>query len=312
MNRSSGRAVVFAYHNVGVRGLAVLLALGVEVPLVITHNDNPDENIWFESVSELAAWHGIPTVTPDNANHPEIVSIISESRPDWIFSFYYRHILGEEILRLATHGAYNLHGSLLPRYRGRAPVNWAVLHGESETGVSLHRMVARPDAGALLGQRAVSILPNDSAYQVFGKITCAGERLLLEQIPRIQAGTAVETPLDLTAGSYFSGRSPEDGRIDWSAGTWDIHNLIRAVAPPYPGAFFDWNQQRISVLGSYWKNEAARGKGPRLYWEDGQCHFDGCDGRRLLLTRLQWQGRDLDKAGFIQCFGDAVVHLSGS
>lgn len=310
MNLPPRRAVVFAYHQVGVRGLAVLLALGIDVPLVITHADDPDENIWFDSVSQLAAWHGIPTLTPDNPNRPEIVAQISESAPDWIFSFYYRHMLGNEILQLATQGAYNLHGSLLPRYRGRVPVNWAVLHGETETGVSLHRMEARPDAGALLGQHAVSILPNDTAHQVFGKIVCAGEQLLLEQVPRLRAGTAVETPLDLATGSYFSGRHPEDGQIDWSAGTWEIHNLIRAVAPPYPGAFFDWGNQRISVLGSYWKNESARGKGPRLYWEDGQCYFDGSDGRRLLLTRLQWQGREIDKTGFIQCFGDAVVHLS--
>ncbi|MEO5362956.1 MAG: formyltransferase [Magnetococcus sp. DMHC-8] len=303
-------AVVFAYHNVGVRALSVLLALGVRVSLVVTHADDPDENQWFDSVAHLAALEGIDTILPDDPNTPEVVARLQSLQPDFIFSFYYRHMLGEELLALPRRGAYNLHGSLLPQYRGRVPINWAVCHGERETGVSLHEMVLKPDAGALLDQEPVAILPNDTAHAVFQKAVCAGERLLLRQVPALLAGTATATPLDLTRGSYFGRRRPEDGRIDWQLSAWAIHNLIRAVAPPYPGAFFEVDGVRIAVLRSHYRGEAARSQPaswPCLYWEAHRCLADCLDGRRLQLVQLAIHGEPLDRAAFCQWWGDALL-----
>jgi len=297
------RAVVFAYHNVGVRGLSVLLAQGVEVALVLTHADDPGEQIWFDSVADLARLNDLPVITPIDPNRPEVIERVRACRPDWLFSFYYRRMLGSELLALPARGACNLHGSLLPKYRGRVPVNWAVLKGERETGASLHRMVLKPDAGALVDQQAVPILPNDTAHQVFQKVTCAAEQVLWRGLPALLAGTARETPLDLTAGSYFGGRRPEDGRIDWGASTWEMHNLIRAVAPPYPGAFFDLDGVRVQVLGSYYRDSPAVGVGPRIYWSEGRCWVDGVDGRRLCLTALAVDGELLDESGFRGRFG---------
>ena len=297
------RAVVCAYHNVGVRGLSALLALGVEVPLVLTHEDSAGEQIWFGSVRQLCAVHGIECLTPADPNVPEVVERVRAGRPDWLFSFYYRQMLKTELLAIPRGGAYNLHGSLLPKYRGRVPVNWAVLHGERETGASLHRMELKPDAGALVDQQAVAILPNDTAHDVFQKVTCAAETVLLRAVPRMLAGTHTETPLDLAAGSYFGGRRPEDGRIDWEQGAWQVHNLIRAVAPPYPGAYTIADCARIELLGSYYKGEAGRGGVPRLYWEQGRCHADCADGQRLLITRLAADGVDLDRQRFVARFG---------
>jgi methionyl-tRNA formyltransferase len=297
------RAVVCAYHNVGVRGLSALLALGVEVPLVLTHEDSAGEQIWFGSVRELCAAHGIECLTPTDPNAPEVVERVRAWRPDWLFSFYYRQMLKTELLAIPRSGAYNLHGSLLPKYRGRVPVNWAVLHGERETGASLHRMELKPDAGALVDQQAVAILPNDTAHDVFQKVTCAAETVVLRAVPRMLAGTHTESPLDLAAGSYFGGRRPEDGRIDWEQGAWQVHNLIRAVAPPYPGAYTIADCARIELLGSYYKGEAGRGGVPRLYWEQGRCHADCADGQRLLITRLAVDGVDLDRQRFVARFG---------
>jgi methionyl-tRNA formyltransferase len=303
------RAVVFAYHNIGVRGLSVLLAHGVEVCLVVTHTDNPAENIWFGSVAELAALNEIPVITPADPNRPEVVEQIQNCAPEWFFSFYYRNMLKAELLALPTKGAYNLHGSLLPKYRGRVPINWAVLHGESETGASLHGMYVKADAGPLVDQEAVSILPNDTAHEVFQKVACAGERLLLRAVPALLAGTAKHAPLDLSEGRYYGGRRPEDGRIDWQQGAWPIHNLIRAVAPPYPGAFFEVQGQTVQVLGSYYREEAAKGKGVRLYWEKGRCRVDCCDGKRLCLTRVALDGKDLDEVDFHRQFGTSELKL---
>jgi methionyl-tRNA formyltransferase len=309
---SSPTAVVFAYHSVGVRALSALLAQGIRVPLVVTHQDDPQENQWFDSVAQLAALEGIATITPDNPNLPAVVAQVQSCRPDFIFSFYYRHMLGAELLSLPARGAYNLHGSLLPKYRGRVPINWAVCHGERETGVSLHEMVLKPDAGALLAQEVVAILPNDTAHAVFQKAVCAGERLLLRLLPELLAGTLVPTPLDLSLGSYFGRRRPEDGRIAWHRSAWEIHNLIRAVAPPYPGAFFDMGEQRIGVLRSHYRAEAARSKpvgSPRLYWEGDRCHVDCLDGQRLHLLQLTLDGKLLDRAAFCQRWGDANLIL---
>jgi methionyl-tRNA formyltransferase len=303
MTDAPQRAVVFAYHNVGVRGLAVLLAQGLDVRLVVTHEDDPNENLWFGSVAALAALNDIPVIKPADPNDASVVAQVRDCRPDWLFSFYYRHMLGAELLALPARGAFNLHGSLLPRYRGRVPINWAVLHGERETGASLHRMAVKPDAGPLVDQQAVAILPNDTAHDVFHKVCCAAEQVLLRSVPRLLAGTARETALDLAAGSYFGGRRPEDGRIDWRAPAWQVHNLIRAVAPPYPGAFFEHGSTRVQVLGSHYRGARAAGNRVRLYWQDGRCWADCADGERLLLTRLAIDGAPTDAAAFRRAFG---------
>ncbi len=247
-HQARSRAVVFAYHNVGVRCLKVLLAHGVDVALVVSHQDNPNETIWFESVVATASDYGIPVVTPESAATPALMQQIRQLAPDFIFSFYYRQMLAVELLALAKRGAYNMHGSLLPKYRGRVPTNWAVLHGETETGATLHGMVAKPDAGAIVAQHAVPILPDDTAKEVFDKVTLAAEICLHRVLPDLLAGTAAHQPMNLSQGSYFGGRKPEDGRIDWLQPASAIHNQVRAVAPPYPGAFCDTARGRLRVL----------------------------------------------------------------
>lgn len=283
------RAVVFAYHNVGVRCLKALLAHGVDVALVVTHEDNPNEEIWFDSVARTAADYGIAAITPADANTPELLARLNEIRPDFLFSFYYRQMLKPALLVTATRGAYNMHGSLLPKYRGRVPVNWAVLHGETETGATLHRMVEKPDAGEIVAQQAVPILPDDTAKEVFDKVTLAAEICLLGVLPRLTLGTP-HVPMDIKAGSYFGGRKPEDGRIDWSKSAREIHNLVRAVAPPYPGAFCDLpNGGRLRVLRTLVAGPRKPIHDvPTLYRHDGQVWIDCADGEVLHL--LEWQG----------------------
>lgn len=301
------RAVVFAYHSVGVRCLATLLAHGVEVELVVTHRDSPGENIWFDSVAQLASRERIPCIAPDSADDPDLAARIARLRPDFIFSFYYRYMIDPALLALAARGAYNMHGSLLPRYRGRVPVNWAILRGEAETGASLHRMVAKPDAGALVGQQRVPILPNDTARHVFDKVICAAEMVLDGALPALIDGTFEEKPLDLTAGEYCGRRTPEDGRIDWTQGAWSIHNLVRAVAPPYPGAFFDYRGSQVHLFGSHYRGESAVTAAPRIYWEDGRCLADCADGRRFQVLDIRVDGEPIDEAACRRRLGEEVL-----
>jgi len=197
------RAVVFAYHGVGVRCLRVLLAHGVDVPLVLTHQDDPKERVWFASVGDTARERGIATLVPGDPNAADVVARVSALAPDFLFSFYYRAMLKAPMLATARRGALNMHGSLLPRYRGRAPVNWAVLHGERETGATLHYMTERPDAGDIVAQSAVPILPDDTASEVLDKVTVAAELALHGVLPALIAGTAPRVPQDLTKAREF-------------------------------------------------------------------------------------------------------------
>ena len=316
------RAVVLAYHDVGVRCLGALLEAGVEVPLVVTHADDPNERVWFASVAALAARHGIEAITPEDPNRPEIVDRIRALAPDFLFSFYYRRMLAPQLLAIAKRGAFNMHGSLLPKYRGRVPVNWAVLKGESETGATLHEMTAKPDAGRIVDQEAVPIGPDDLAVEVFRKVTDAAERVLRRSLPGLIDGSAVLRAQDLAQGSYFGGRRPEDGRIDWNASAREIHDLVRAVAPPYPGAFTDLPAGRLFVLrtrrlgpdDATAAGAAAHGRaaGPVLVAGASDAHVTAVcgDGEALALVELACDGQPLTVREFVARFGTGPIHIS--
>jgi methionyl-tRNA formyltransferase len=290
----SATAVVFAYHDVGCRCLSALLAAGVRIPLVVTHEDNPTESIWFASVEKMAREAGLAVAKPGDPNDAAFVARVAALAPDFLFSFYYRQMLAPAVLSLARRGAYNMHGSLLPKYRGRAPVNWAVLHGERETGATLHAMVAKPDAGGIVGQEAVPIDENATAGEVFERVTLAAGTVMDRCLPGLLAGTAVARPQDLGKGSYFGGRKPADGHIDWARPAWDVHNLIRAVAPPYPGAFATLDATTVRVLRSWWEHDSpsltAQGP-PGTLAVAGEALFARCgDGRWLEIRELEIPG----------------------
>ncbi|MES2405691.1 MAG: formyltransferase [Pseudomonadota bacterium] len=303
------RAVVFAYHDVGVRCLSVLLDAGVDVALLVTHTDAPGDTIWFDSVAQLAARHDIPTVTPDDPNTPEFVQKIRTLAPDFLFSFYYKLMLKAPLLALPKQGALNMHGSLLPQYRGRVPVNWAIIHGERETGATLHYMTEKPDAGQLVDQQAVPILGDDTAAEVMRKVTCAAEVTLHRALPGLIAGTANATTQDLSQGGYFGGRRPEHGRIDWSQPAQNIHNLIRAVAPPYPGAYTTVAGKAARLLRSRVVNMPKATTSPALLC-DGKIFLATCgDGGTLRILELELDGQIIAPADFVQQYGRHSVPL---
>ena len=302
-------AVVFAYHNVGVRCLSVLLAHGVDVLLVVSHRDNPKETIWFDSVAELAALHDIPTITPDNPNTPEVVAQIRALQPDFFFSFYYREMLKRELLEIPKHGALNMHGSLLPKYRGRVPVNWAIIHGETETGATLHYMTEKPDNGDIVAQQAVPILPDDTALEVFRKVTVAAEMALYACLPDLLAGRAHAVKQDLSKGAYFGGRKAEDGIIDWSQSAQQIHNLVRAVAPPYPGATTQLMGKPMRILQTIQTNcKAARKEHPAFYVKEGEAYAI-CGSGVLRVVKFELDVKETSAEEFAAKYGAAKFEL---
>ncbi|HKB55987.1 MAG TPA: formyltransferase [Lacunisphaera sp.] len=291
---SRPRVLFFGYSEVGHDCLDLLLTRGDHVIGLVTHEDNPHEKIWFKTPAAAAREKNIPVHTPASVNTPEWIERISSMTPDLILSVYYRNMISSTILALPRLGAWNMHGSLLPKYRGRAPVNWAVLHGEPRIGMTLHRMVKKADAGAVVDQEGVAIGPRDTAEQAFRKVLPCARAVLARQMDALLAGTARETPQDESQATYFGGRKPEDGRVVWTQTSRQIFNLIRAVTDPYPGAFTDVNGSRLMLWWAESDSPAARGRTGRpgevlsvaplvIATGDGALEF----------TRTEWRGSPL-------------------
>jgi len=256
------KTVVAAYQNIGCEGLSALLRHGFDIQAVFTYPDSPEEAIWFSSVAELAAEHNIPVYTPEDINHPLWVERIRALQPDVIFSFYYRHMIKQPILDIPKHGCVNFHGSLLPKYRGRAPINWALLKGEKETGGTLHYMNARADAGDIIGQYRFPIEDNDTAIDLHRKLTQGVGPLLDEYLPLIKQGKVKSTPQDESQATTVGRRRPADGVIDWSQSNVEVRNLIRAVTHPFPGAFTYSRATKVMIWKAKLSDMKVDGKTP--------------------------------------------------
>ena len=278
-------AVVFAYHGFGVEGLESLARLGVRVSQVFSHRDSPGERIWWRSVAEWCAANGVAcdfdVDTADHALHARIAALA----PRWIFSFYYRKMIPEALLALAPEGAWNLHGSLLPAFRGRSPINWQLVHGAERGGLSVHRMLRKPDAGDLLGQQAVAIHPDQDALGLTRQLLAIAPRFLDRVLGELIAGTARPLPQDHAKATYFGGRTAADGLIDWRRPAREVHNLVRAVAPPWPGAFTFLDGRKLLLWRTAVTGEKSR------YGEPGTVLGDGsvaCGAGSLLPLALAW------------------------
>ena len=251
------KIIVLGYHNIGCKCLEFLIKRGEDIVAVFTHNDNPDENIFFDNMVEISEPYGIPCYIPENINSNKWVSMIKKLSPDIIFSFYFRDLVSKEILDIPRLGAINLHGSLLPKYRGRCPVNWALINNEKETGVTLHYMTEKPDAGDMIAQRRIPISFADTAFTLLKKVEKEAVIILKNTCDMIKEGRNLRIPQDVSKASYYGGRKPNDGRICWQNKSVDIYNLVRAVTHPWPGAFcffrnkklFVWECEPVSICG---------------------------------------------------------------
>ena len=289
------RAIVFGYGDIGVRCLATVLARGWTVPLVVTHEADRGETQWFQNLEQFARDRDLPVATAETMDSARLATCIAASRPDFIFSFYYRRMLPQELLAVAQRGALNMHGSLLPKYRGRAPINWAILNGESATGATLHYMVSKPDAGAIVAQRTVPILPDDTALDVFRKVCSAAELLLHDALPRLADGTAKAIEQDLGRGNYFGARRPEDGTIDWSLPAQRVHDLVRAVAPPFPGARTELDGRPVRILRTLRAPDVkATFNRPTAFGHDDRCYISCADGNALRVLEIEIDGDCVD------------------
>ncbi|MBN4056241.1 hypothetical protein JYT20_00810 [Rhodothermus sp. AH-315-K08] len=246
------------YHELGYVALEVLAALGLEVPIVVTHKDKDGENIWFPNVADLAREQRSEVFYSEDLDDSQLLGLVERTAPDIILSVYFRRLVREEIIAVPRLGAVNLHGSLLPEYRGRAPVNWQIINGETEGGLTLHYMVRRADAGAVIGQTRVPIAEDDTALTLYKRLAPAARQLLTKELSASHSWRDVSWEQDEFQATSFRGRKPEDGVIDWTRSSEAIFNLVRGVTRPYPGAYSRWDGDLVMV----WTVSKARPNRP--------------------------------------------------
>lgn len=251
------RTVVLAYHEIGAAALEQAIKSGLEVVAVFTHKDDPAEGGWYASVARIAAQHGIPVHAPTKLDHPIWIERIRAMKPELLMSFHYRNMVGAKVRALFPAGCINLHSALLPKYRGRAPINWVLVNGETRTGVTVHHMVDKADAGDIIAQRPIEITPDDDARSLTARVARESASILETVIPQIVAGKAPRTPQDESKATVMGKRTPADGLLEWSRPAAELRNLVRAVTHPWPGAFTFAGTRKIMV----WRARVAEGAG---------------------------------------------------
>lgn len=229
------RVVFLGNHTVGVTALSVLAA-GAEVVGVVAHPLDPEDGVLYQSVYEYAKSCGF-SVIRGKASEPRVADFIAEAQPDLLWITDYRYLLPVHLLCIASLGTINLHPSLLPSYRGRAPINWAILNGETDLGLTAHFVDEGMDSGDIIEQEHFELSVDEDVGDALSKLIPLYATVSSRILKNLQTGNIVRRKQDDSRSTYFPARKPEDGLIDWSQSAIVIMNLVRAVAKPYPGAF---------------------------------------------------------------------------
>jgi methionyl-tRNA formyltransferase len=303
------KAVVFGYQEIGYVCFEELLKFGVQVSCLLTHKDDASEEIWFRRPVTIAQKHNIPVYTPTTLKDEKWIDLIKDGAPDFIFSFYYRNMIPKRVLDIPRVAALNLHGSLLPKFRGRAPVNWVLVEGEKQTGVTLHEMVEKPDAGDIIAQKRIEIAFEDDVNTLYMKMTDAARQLMKETLPMLADGSFIRTP-QMGESSYFGGRKPEDGLIAWQRDALSLYNLTRAVTHPYPGAFTWLKGKKLFIWRSRLEDDTGDGAPGKVFSSRPLKVATGKGSLRLL--RVQWEGKqEMDGEEFASLYSIENEILGG-
>lgn len=229
---------------------STIAAIGAsDLSAIVVAANRPQDHA---AIGRLAADFGIPMlVHPPKAEvdaRAAFTTRLASLSPVLFLVNSYSMILPESWIAIPRHGALNVHGALLPQFRGANVLNWAIINGESETGVTVHQIDAGIDTGPIVAQRRISITDDDTALSVRSKLSVLGEELLSEIIPQALRAPVAVTPQDNSIARVWSKRTPQDGKIDWSWPTDQIYNLIRALVSPWPGAFYlDASGNRVVI-----------------------------------------------------------------
>ena len=245
----------------------------------------------YVDLEPLAAAHNIPVHRTVNINSVEEVEHIRQLAPDVLVVVGWNRLLGAEVLAIPPRGCIGFHASLLPRFRGRAPVNWAILRGERETGNTMMYLNVGTDTGDIIDQHPVAIEPIDTCASVYNRVAEAGAKMLRDHLPAILDGTAPRRPQGRSDGDVLPKRTPDMGITCWDRPARAVHDWIRALTTPYPGAFSFWARHKVMLWASDVPDDTGRvghageviacdGNGVRVATADGS----------LLLTSISMEG----------------------
>jgi methionyl-tRNA formyltransferase len=266
MKRGPWRLIFMGTPQFALPSLEALQANGEEVLTVVTQPDRPrgrGQKISPPPVKELALSWNLPVLQPQRLKDPELVRHLNSLEPELIIVVAYGRLLTPEILALPAVGSLNAHASLLPRYRGAAPINWALIQGEKETGITIQWMVLELDAGAIFLQERVPILEDDNYGILYGKLAERGAALLVEALEKLRRGEAIRTPQPQESISFAPPVSREVRRLNWQRPARAVAGLIRGLDPA-PAAFALWQEKILKLFGARVKRVGGQAAVPGM------------------------------------------------
>ncbi len=260
MKQGPWRVIFFGTPHFAVPSLQALVESGETVAAVVTQPDKPrgrGQRLSPSPIKTLAAQRGLRVLQPTRLKDPLFLEQLAELKPELFVVAAYGRLLPPELLALPLVGCLNVHASLLPRYRGAAPVNWALMNGDQETGVTIMWMVEELDAGPIFLQERVPINPEDNAGSLATRLAATGARLLLEALGRLRRGEVVKLPQPEEGLSFAPPLTPEMRQVDFSRPAGEVAGRIRGL-DPVPGAFTWWRKARLKLFGA----RVAKESGP--------------------------------------------------
>ncbi len=293
---------------------ALLASTHFEVLAVVTQPDRPKGRQLKPQpspVKTIAIAAGLPLLQPERARDPDFISSVAKLAPDVIVVAAYGQLLPPSILELPKFGCVNVHASLLPKYRGAAPIQWAILNNDQETGVTIMKMSAGLDTGDILTQKATPIKPDETTAELHERLALLGAELLVATLPDFVAGAIQPRPQDNAAATHARKITKEDGRINWSGTATALRNRIRAFTP-WPGAHVDLTVRGKPRLVKFWRAavEPLDGQPGQILQADRNGLVIACGSDALRIQELQVEGgRKMTAAEFLMGHPIAVTEL---
>jgi len=276
-----------------VPSLEALYKAGYDIELVVTQKDKPKgrgKKIQHTPVKEKALELGLEVFQPDSINSPESVNKLSSLNPDFIVVVAYGQILKKNILEIPKFGCYNIHASLLPKYRGAAPINWAIINGERETGITIMEMDEGLDTGDIILSKAIPIEEDDDALTIHDKLSVLGGELIVEALKKIAEGNIDKIPQDNSKSSYASMLSKDMGRINWDMDAVSIINLIRGLKP-WPSAYTIYNGEIVKIHKASITNIASEETCGKIIKVDKKGIYVNTKDKVIVLEEIQFPNK---------------------
>lgn len=240
------RVLFLGNHTVGVTALAALLDAGADVGGVVAHPPDPEDGVRYESLFEFARDRGLEVIR-STGRDSGLRNFVAAARPELLWITDYRYLLPGEIVESAVHGAVNLHPSLLPRYRGRAPINWAIINGERRLGLTAHFVDEGMDTGDIIEQHAFELGDDEDVAVALARLMPLYDAVSRSVFDAFCRGTVSRRPQDHARATSYPRRTPEDGRLNWRDSAVRVKDFVRALARPYPGAFTELRGVRCAL-----------------------------------------------------------------